>query len=440
MSTTKAKNMAKLWILTGLGVLYYMVPFTVDGELTMCIAFLKDLVLNNFNSVIIAAIVLTMVAIAIITVLCAMHVLKPQKGFLQEFFKTSYYTLCIRIVAAIISVAVYFELGPEALLSVDTGGLIINDLMPTLVCLFFFALLLIPLLLEFGGVEILGRILQPVFYPLFKVRGSASVLAIISWLGTGSSGMILTDKAFSEQKITQKEATVITLCLATISFPTMFVYATGIAGLNSNYFPFMICAVLICLGISTAILSRIPTISNKNNEVNHSEAEQQISWKEEIERAATIAGNGPGPVEILKKCCDTVLYLIIEVFPSVIVIATLVLMLATYTPTFQVMSMPLVPLLTLLGLPEAQAAAPAFIIGFADIILPYLTASTIDSQLTIFVICVVAINQIFGCSEQVMILLKSKFDIKVWDLVLNFILKTIICVPIAYFLGVLFGI
>ncbi|MFM9269640.1 hypothetical protein ACJ7V3_05170 [Halomonas elongata] len=57
-------------------------------------------------------------------------------------------------------------------------------------------------------------------------------------------------------------------------------------------------------------------------------------------------------------------------FPAIMAIGTVALMLTEYTPIFTYLSSPFVPLLELLGLPETQQAAPAVLVGFADIFLP----------------------------------------------------------------------
>ncbi|WP_409967421.1 nucleoside recognition domain-containing protein [Bengtsoniella intestinalis] len=436
----RIKNISKLVVFTGIGILYYMVPFTYQGDLTMCVALLKDIIIGYFSQYLILFTVVSMIAIAIATLFYStVGAGKLSNALLKSLLEAKVFTICMRIAAAVISILVYLNVGPEELLSADTGGLIVEALIPSLICLFFFALLLISFLLEFGAVELIGKLLQPIFKPLFKVRGSGAILSIVSWLGVGTTGMVLIDKSFENDQLTQREAVTMSLCFATISFPSMFVYSTGIAGLEIQYFSALVITILVAMVISTVILARIPTISKKNHTISVAEENKKQSWKETFDLAITRAGNGPTIATMFKKACTSMFCIFIEVFPSIIVIATAVLVLATYTPAFDIIAMPIAPLLTLLGLPEAQAAAPALIIGISDLILPYIIASTITSQLTIFVICVVSINQVFCFSEQVVVLLKSKMGVNLVDILVNFILKTIICVPIAYFLGVLFG-
>ena len=114
--------------------------------------------------------------------------------------------------------------------------------------------------------------------------------------------------------------------------------------------------------------------------------------------------------------------------------------LSEYTAIFGYVAKPIAPLLEFIGLPEATQAAPAFVLGFADIFLPFIGAATVTSQVTKFVICVVAIMQIYCMSEGVVVLMKSSMQISFGKLVAVFIIRTIISAPIAITMAKVFGI
>lgn len=443
-NSCKRNSAIKFSLFTAIGIFYYMVPFKIDGELTMMIALLKDLVIKYSGGVLAAVVVYLMVAIVLISAYFSIFNRKNLKNeYLKNLFVVKPITVLLRSLGAIVSVMVFHQLGPEELWSEYTGGLIVLNLMPALLCLFFFALAFLPLLLDFGGIEVLGRVLQPVFKPLFRIRGSSAVLSLISYMGSGTAGMIMTDKIYKEKGLTGREAATIVLFFAPISFPAAFIYSTGIAGLKVENFLFFVLASITCMVVSAIIMVRIPTISRKENLLidgtDSGIFDVKKSFSETFDAAIAKAAKGPGFITMVKGGAKTVFSLCVEVFPYIIFLATAVLVLTEYTPVFDVIAKPFSPLLCFMGLPEATAAAPAFITGAADLLLPYIGAATIESQLTKFVICVVGLNQIFCLSEQVVILLKSEMKINVLDLVVNFILKTIICIPIAFYLGKLFG-
>lgn len=440
----KRSSAFKFLLFTAIGIFYYMVPFKINGELTMMIALLKDLVITYAGVALTALVVYLMVAIVLVSAYYSLFKRNSLKSeYLKSLFVVKPITVLFRSLGAIVSVMVFHRFGPEELWSEYTGGLVVLNLMPALLCLFFFALAFLPLLLDFGGIEVLGRILQPVFKPLFRIRGSSAVLSLISYMGSGTAGMIMTDKIYRQKGLTGREAATIVLFFAPISFPAAFIYSTGIAGLKVDYFLYFVLASVSCMVISAIIMVRIPTISKKENLLidgtDSGIFDVKKTFSETFDIALDKAARGPGFIAMIKGGAKTVFTLCVEVFPYIIFLATAVLVLTEYTSVFDIVSKPFSPLLSLMGLPEATAAAPAFITGAADLLLPYIGAATIESQLTKFVICVVGLNQIFCLSEQVVILLKSEMKINVLDLVVNFILKTIICIPIAFYLGRLFG-
>ena len=71
---------------------------------------------------------------------------------------------------------------------------------------------------------------------------------------------------------------------------------------------------------------------------------------------------------------------------------TLALILATYTPIFNWLSLPFGYYLKFLGLEEAFAAAPSTIIGFADMFIPAILSASIVSYKTRFVIWYIIIS------------------------------------------------
>ena len=112
------------------------------------------------------------------------------------------------------------------------------------------------------------------------------------------------------------------------------------------------------------------------------------------------------------------------------VIATIGLILVEYTAVMTWLSYPLIPLLELLRLPEAAAAAPALLVGFAEMFLPAVLAKGIESEFTRFVIISVSITQLIYMSEVGVLILKTRIPLNFLELVVVFLLRTLITLPI----------
>ena len=112
------------------------------------------------------------------------------------------------------------------------------------------------------------------------------------------------------------------------------------------------------------------------------------------------------------------------------VIGTASLAVANHTPIFDWLSYPLAPFAEVLRLPEAAAAAPALLVGFADQFLPVILGPSIESELTPFVIACAAVTQLVYMSEVGAYLLKSQLSVSLPELFVVFLLRTLITVPI----------
>jgi nucleoside recognition membrane protein YjiH len=118
------------------------------------------------------------------------------------------------------------------------------------------------------------------------------------------------------------------------------------------------------------------------------------------------------------------------VLPIVMAIGTVALVIAEYTPAFMILGKPFEPILALMQIPEAGEAAQTMVVGFADMFLPAVIGSGIESEMTRFVIACVSVTQLVYMSEMGGLLLGSKLPVSIKDLILIFLLRTIITLPI----------
>lgn len=112
--------------------------------------------------------------------------------YLTRAFTTTPLYLVSKIIGAVFAVMVVFNIGPEVIISADTGATIV-DLCGTLFCIVVAFSFIMPFLTDCGIMEFLGVIAKPVVRPpLFHVPGRASVDLIASWFGASNAAVILT--------------------------------------------------------------------------------------------------------------------------------------------------------------------------------------------------------------------------------------------------------
>ena len=121
----------------------------------------------------------------------------------------------------------------------------------------------------------------------------------------------------------------------------------------------------------------------------------------------------------------------IGVIPVVMAFGTVALILAEYTSVFTILGKPFEPYLSVLGIPEAADAAQLMVVGFTDMFLPVILAEgLITSELTLFVVATISVVQLIFMAEVGGLLLGSKIPVNFLDLVIIFLLRTIIALPI----------
>ena len=119
-----------------------------------------------------------------------------------------------------------------------------------------------------------------------------------------------------------------------------------------------------------------------------------------------------------------------DLIPIVVSWGTIALMIATYTPFFKWISYPMGMYLNALGVPEAFAAAPATLVGFTDMFIPALLSVGLASVKTKFVIGVLSLIQIIYLTEVGTIIIKSEIPLNFWKLLVIFLERTIIAIPL----------
>ncbi|WP_107727721.1 YjiH family protein [Desmospora activa] len=414
-----------------------MIPISVDGEATIPVALLAGWVQEQFEQWLpaVATMILFLTAIGSLVTKWLQPGFIRRSPFLTALLHVSPLWLIARLLACAFAVMVFFQAGPAFITSEDTGGLILFDLVAVLLSVFLFAGLLLPLLLDFGLLELCGALLTKIMRPIFTLPGRSSIDCVASWMGDGTIGVLLTNKQYTEGYYTKREAAVIGTTFSVVSI-TFTIVVLDQLNLTHLFLPYYLTIVLAGL-VAAVVMPRIPPLSRKKDDYAPSadpRPDQSIpahrnpfSWGVELaaRRASTKQFSS-----VIVNGLKNVLDMWVGVIPIVMCIGTIALIIAEYTPLFQWLGAPFVPILTLLQVPEAAQAAQTMVIGFADMLLPAIIGSGIESEFTRFVIACVSVTQLIYLSEVGGLLLGSKVPVNFIDLVLIFLLRTLITLPV----------
>ncbi|MFA0442317.1 hypothetical protein BCU70_01245 [Vibrio sp. 10N.286.49.C2] len=422
-----------------IGLFLFMAPISYDGGLTIPVAVLaKSLqaAVGDFIVPLVTAIIALMAAASILS-----RIFKPafinNNEFLNGLFNPSPMWLAVRVIGGIAVLMTYFQFGPEAIWEENTGGLVLEGLLPTLFSVFIFAGLLLPLLLNFGLLELFGALLSKIMRPIFNLPGRGAIDCMASWLGDGSVGILLTSKQYESKFYTMREAAVIGTTFSAVSITFSLVVIAQVE-LEHLFLPFY---GAICLAgiVAAIIIPRLPPLRNKKDvyidgTLPAADAEvtpkghSTFSWGLDmaLKRAGTVTSVKSVFGEGIKNAVD----MVFGVLPVVMGLGTVALVIAEYTSVFEILGTPFIPYLELLGVPEAVAASKTIVVGFADMFIPSILAASIDSEMTRFVIAAMSVTQLIYMSEVGALLLGSRIPVNIIELFAIFILRTLITLPV----------
>src|SRR5699024_1453234 len=313
---------------------------------------------------------------------------------------------------------------------------LLDGLLHVLFAVFLFAGLILPLLMNFGLLDFFGTLMTKVMRPLFKLPGRSSIDTLASWIGDGTIGVLLTSRQYEDGLYTKRSlllfptrrsSDLITFTLAVI----------GEVGLEHMFVPFYL-TVLIAGFVAALIMPRIPPLSRKPNTYID---DKSTAVSEEIpegynalsygyEKAIERSKKETSVYKFFKEGGQNVLDMWMGVAPIVMAFGLIALMIAEYTPFFQWLGIPFVPLLEWMQIPNAQEASETILIGFADMFLPAVIGSSIDAEITRFIVAALSVTQLIYMSEVGGVVLGSKVPVSFKDLFIIFILRTIITLPV----------
>ena len=438
METRKVntKNLLKFILCSGFGVLMFLVPIPQGDSFTTLLDFLKSGLKGLFGESLSYIVVGTLVLSAVVSIVDM--IAKPDiirnNHYLKKAFSTTPFYLASKIVGAVIACMVVFGVGPEMIISADTGTSII-DLCGTLFCIVISFSFILPFLTDCGIMEFLGVLLRPVVRPLFHVPGRASVDLMASWFGASNAAVILTREQYMKGFYTKREAGYIMTNFSIVSIPFCLLIANTV-GIDYLFPAFYLCICVVGV-VLAIIIARIPPISRipdtyrkkTGKQLNEEVPDEKNVFAYAVEMSCARAEKFSLRT-VLSGGFEVVIGMLFDLIPIVAAWGTIALIIATYTPVFKWLSYPMGMYMSLFGVEEAFAVAPATLVGFADMFIPALLITGIASVKTKFIIGVLSLVQIIYLTEVGTIIIKSEIPLNLWKLFVIFLERTLIAIPV----------
>ncbi len=427
-------------VLSVIGIFLFITPIDLGEGLKVPIAILANTLSASVVSVIHWFAFFVFIVAAVGSVIMHFIPTKNERTLLDSLFRVHWFWTIVRIVAVICAGMFLFQIGPEAFTSEYTSGLLLapdGGLVTMMFSLFLFAGLLLPLLTDFGLLEFFGSMMVKIMRPLFKIPGRSAIDSLASFVGDGTIGVLLTNKQYEDGNYTAREAATIATTFSVVSITFCFVVLETID--MSNYFIQFYGSVILVSIILSLIMPRIFPLSSiadvnfdgsKPAENREDIPEGYNVFSLGLENALSKADSNKNLGKVLGSGLKNVLEMWFAITPIIMAFGTIALVLAEYTSFFKILGMPFEPILALLQIPEAGAAAQTMIVGFADMLLPAVLGAGIESELTRFFIATVSVTQLIYMSEVGGLILGTKLPLNIWKLFVIFLIRTIISIPI----------
>lgn len=431
-SHQKRKEAALFFIPSLIGIMFFIIPIYSEGKYVIAISLFSGSLQSILKPVMDWVLFGIISTGSLISLFCSTGVIRLAPHF-NAVFNVSKRWLFARFLGNFFMGLSLLRIGPELIWSAKTGGLLLTELLPVLLTVFLFAGFLLPLLTNFGLLEFCGIFASKIMQPVFKLPGRSAVDCLASWVGDGSVGILLTSRQYEAGYYSKKDACIIATMFSFVSITFAYVILSY-AKIENQVVPYFICIAIV--GVACAwICPRIPPLSRKCGIYPQTDAPlddhlNNSTFRHAYSQAIQQAKNNSSVPQFIKHGVVNVLEMWLGVIPIVMAIGTVALVAAEYTPLFRYLGMPFVPLLEWVGLPYAQQASECILVGFADMFLPVILISEIPSEHTRFVIAALSVTQLIFMSEIGGLLLASKIPLSFKDLVLIFLQRTIIGLPI----------
>ncbi len=423
-------NILKFFGFSLIGIFTFFVPITINGVSSIPLDHIVTYIQTTFSTAV-PYYALIIIILGAVYPFVSKTWNKDMVNIILSLFK---------ILGAVASTMLIFNFGPSWLFDPNIGPYLFEKLLIPVGVLVPIGAVFLALLVGYGLLEFIGVLLQPVMRPIWKTPGRSAIDAVASFVGSYSIGLLITNRVFKEGKYTIKEATIIATGFSTVSVTFMIVIAKTLDLMEvwNTYF----WVTLIVTFLVTAITVRIWPLNRISDEYYDGEGHPEevikknrikVAWSQAME----VADRAPSILKNIWINLKDGLIMTMAILPSIMSVGLLGLVLAEYTPVFDVVGYIFYPFTWIMQVPEPLLAAKAAATEIAEMFLPSLLV-TGAPIITKFVIASLSVSAILFFSALIPCILSTEIPVSIPKLIVIWIERTlltiIIVTPIAYLL------
>ncbi len=424
----KKTDLVKFFLFSGFGLFVFFVPISLGGKNTIVLDHIINFFRNNFPRA---------SSVYALTVIFAGGVFP----FVTQKWKENLTSVVFSILKAlgiVVALMYYFRIGPQWLFEKDLTPFLFEKLVIPVGIIVPVGAIFLAFLVDYGLLEFVGTLMQPVMKPVFRTPGRSAIDALASFVGSYSIALLITNRVYKDGKYTVKEAVIIATGFSTVSATFMIIVAktTGLMEMWNFYF----WSTLIITFVVTAITVRIPPLSKKED----SATEEINKEKTETSRLAKALDDGltafrsapPLQQTVLKNLKDGLL-MAMSILPSIMSVGLIGLLLSKYTPVFDYLGYLFYPFVKIFGVPDSLLISKAAALEISEMFLPSLLISG-ASLIARYVVAVVSVSAILFFSASIPCILATEIPISIGEIIIIWFERTLLALIIALAFALLF--
>lgn len=425
------KNIMKFVVYSLIGIFMFFIPISIYGKSSIPLDHIVSWIRNTIPGLVPYYILITI----------ALGAIFPFFNGSWKKSKVNLVMTLFKVIGFVFAVMLFINTGPAWFFDESMGPFLFNSLVTSVGVLVPIGAVFLAMLTGFGLLEFIGVLMQPIMRPVWKTPGRSAIDAVASFVGSYSIGLLITNRIFKEGKYTIKEAAIIATGFSTVSATFMVVVANTLELMEIWNIYFW--TTLVVTFTVTAITVRLWPLSKMSN-AYYQDVEgkpEKVVNKQRIKsawnEAMKVASTAPNLWQITRVNLVDGYKMTMAILPSIMSIGFFGLVLAEYTPIFDIIGYIFYPFTWIAQLPEPLLAAKAASMGIAEMFLPALLVAEAD-LITKFVIGVVCISQIIFFSAVVPVILSTDIPISIPKLITIFIERTILSILLAGLFAFLF--
>lgn len=421
----KSEIMAKFIFLNLLGIFMFFIPITINGSRSIPIDHIVTYIrqIPNFGIIYAGAVIIVGAILPFV-----------RKTWNKDTVTTVF--SIFKVLGIFVYFTAVFKLGPESIQAPGMLPFVFGKVVIPVTMLVPVGAIFLAFLINYGLMEFIGVFMRPIMRPMWKTPGRSAVDAVASFVGSYSVGLLITNRVYKEGYYSDKEASIIATGFSTVSATFMVVVAKtlGLMDQWNTYF----WGTLIITFIVTAITTRIYPLSKKSDkgyngrEVIHEiKAEKGKLLSTALEEGLNACEVAPGFIEGIVKNFKDGIGLALAIGPTLMSIGFFGLVLAEFTPVFDIMGYIFLPFTMLLGFgAEATLLAKGLAISLAEMFLPASIVASASPAVQA-VVAVVCVSEILFFSASIPCILSTEIEIDIKDIIIIWIERVVLSLLLA---------